>query len=1163
MDGYIRVIAILDQSIGGPGINISAHGAFWRGLSRDQFVAKKVFSLPLVVVGKGAESNLVKALKGQPPFGADLPTPPAGANWPRMPADLPPVPDADIAFIEKWIDDGCPAGTGAVAAVAAVATPPTTAPLLTWRRTNAPFASSRTDDIWFLDPMTGWAVNSNGHILKTTDGGASWTRQFAAGPYLRCVGFSDAQHGFVGTLTPSRRLFSTSDGGQTWNPIINLPSNAPARICGISVVNRSVIYASGTNIPTDAPRMMKSTDGGQTWTAWEMRPWASILIDTRFIDDNRGWVVGGKADDPAPQDRNEIKPVVLFTEDGGRTWSNRLAGQEADFPFGEWGWKIQFLNDRVGFVSLENFTDAAILKTSDGGLTWTRMKINDPQGNANLEGIGFIDELHGWVGGWGDAEFQSGFSSATDDGGTNWRSANAVGKFLNRFRFFGDPVTVGYASGDTVYKYSAEPVSQPAVAFAASAARLLLPDHELTVRELPARVTAVIPAGTARFTLDIWDRFGQHIGAVADETRPAVGSRTLLWDGRDASGRTVPDGAYILRLTADDEAESAIVVVRTGPVRRSLKGIRWVRQELRLPASSPLRNLSALATPMTAVPPADQTGVLIDIPDLSTFPRPIDKASFLLHAVAEIEHALLVQYLYAAYSLKKPSAVADPQQRAALKAWTDHLIGIVKEEMGQLLTVQNLRLLVRQPIDLEREDLPQPPNVYPFTMQLQPLRQSSLAKYVVAESLVSAAGIEDIIRQASDEVGAMPNRVGVLYALLGVVFTKEGELATNAQGGDPWFTMVRDVGYLAFVQEPDPFRWHLPEDAFDAGSRVRQATAEDWAPGRQIRVLAAGDRREALLALGDVALQGEGRAQPVNDSVASHFDRFLSIYRGGAGILPFPAAGLWGPSLDVPTNPKLDGPAADANVISSPRAADFARFADLRYALLLGFLEQYYLTEPTQRGFLVGWSFEEMKNLRILAGILTGLPRRDGQTSAVAALTFTCPTIQQLAANDPRMQWQLHIDRLNAAVALAQHMLATHSPGDSRLGKWAQQDQDRLQIAVQAQGGNLPAEPGGQWRRVRRILESAAGFGSPLHDGRGRFWNVPLTTFIGLSILGQDLIAPPGPNRGLNSNLVKALKGEVPFDGSDFPRMPLNRQPVAPEHIAFIQDWIDRGCPEE
>ena len=50
-------------------------------------------------------------------------------------------------------------------------------PALLWRKTNAPVSSSRTDDIWFASPETGWAVNSNGQILKTGDGGNSWTVQ--------------------------------------------------------------------------------------------------------------------------------------------------------------------------------------------------------------------------------------------------------------------------------------------------------------------------------------------------------------------------------------------------------------------------------------------------------------------------------------------------------------------------------------------------------------------------------------------------------------------------------------------------------------------------------------------------------------------------------------------------------------------------------------------------------------------------------------------------------------------------------------------------------------------------------------------------------------------------------------------------------------------------
>ena len=75
MTRYQQVINILDQAIGGPGMNIAVHGAFWRNLTRDQFVAKKVQGLDLLVVGNGAGSNLIKALKGEAPFGDDLAMP--------------------------------------------------------------------------------------------------------------------------------------------------------------------------------------------------------------------------------------------------------------------------------------------------------------------------------------------------------------------------------------------------------------------------------------------------------------------------------------------------------------------------------------------------------------------------------------------------------------------------------------------------------------------------------------------------------------------------------------------------------------------------------------------------------------------------------------------------------------------------------------------------------------------------------------------------------------------------------------------------------------------------------------------------------------------------------------------------------------------------------
>ena len=167
----------------------------------------------------------------------------------------------------------------------------------------------------------------------------------------------------------------------------------------------------------------KTLDAGATWTAWDMRPHADLLVDNLFVDADHGFVVGGKDAVPNPErSRSKVRAVVLHTADGGRTWTDRLAGIADDLPLGEWGWKMQLLDDQVGFVALESFDRAAILKTSDGGLNWTRIEVDDPQGNANLEGIGFLDEQTGWVGGWGSASFEEGFSSATSDGGTHGAS---------------------------------------------------------------------------------------------------------------------------------------------------------------------------------------------------------------------------------------------------------------------------------------------------------------------------------------------------------------------------------------------------------------------------------------------------------------------------------------------------------------------------------------------------------------------------------------------------------------------------------------------------------------------------------------------------------------------------------------------------------------------
>jgi photosystem II stability/assembly factor-like uncharacterized protein len=429
-------------------------------------------------------------------------------------------------------------------------------PALVWRPTNAPVASSRTDDIWFISADTGWLVNSNGNILRTDDGGNNWALQHhARRVYLRCVGFSNPQLGWVGSVSPIQRLFTTRNGGAQWDVVGNLPPT-PNKVCGLAVVDDQVIYGSGTNDPVDDPAILKTTDGGATWTSIDMTAHASLLVDIHFATRDRGWVVGGLADAaaaPAGQrpTRDMVRPVVLFTEDGGKTWTD-LIPDKTGFPHGEWGWKLFFLNDSVVFVSLENFRAGAILKSIDGGKTWRRLPINDQQHNDNLEGVGFASDDIGWVGGWGN-------TSKTTNGGENWADANQgqVGVHLNRFRFFGNPATLGYASGNTVYKYSAEPVTP--VVVEAAAPSLLRRAQPMAAG--PAEHVIEIPPDAGSLSVDLWDRFGNHLEVMSQE-KPAAGEWKIRVDPQAAVTAGLRGGTGILRVTIGELTESTLMPLR-------------------------------------------------------------------------------------------------------------------------------------------------------------------------------------------------------------------------------------------------------------------------------------------------------------------------------------------------------------------------------------------------------------------------------------------------------------------------------------------------------------------------------------------------------------------------------------------------------------------------
>ncbi|MEO7689104.1 MAG: tyrosinase family protein [Sphingomonas sp.] len=107
---------------------------------------------------------------------------------------------------------------------------------------------------------------------------------------------------------------------------------------------------------------------------------------------------------------------------------------------------------------------------------------------------------------------------------------------------------------------------------------------------------------------------------------------------------------------------------------------------------------------------------------------------------------------------------------------------------------------------------------------------------------------------------------------------------------------------------------------------------------------------------------------------------------------------------------------------------------------------------------------------------------------------------------------------------------------------------------------------------VQEILRSAAGEKGGVGT-LGAFWELPLSEFLGLNVMGLALVEPvqaggsccgksnASAGRGARSALVRGLRGQSPFDGTQFPRLPWSGAKVSDTDIDLIEMWIDEGCP--
>ncbi len=329
---------------------------------------------------------------------------------------------------------------------------------------------------------------------------------------------------------------------------------------------------------------------------------------------------------------------------------------------------------------------------------------------------------------------------------------------------------------------------------------------------------------------------------------------------------------------------------------------------------------------------------------------------YTLGKAAELEHYVMCQYLYAAFSLKQTEAEGiSAEGLARVKQWRHTLFEIAEQEMLHLALVENLLTAVGGAPRLARANFPLPVRSYPagIQMALLPFGEMALRHFAYLErpeglTMDDADGFA-ALEQAAPLPPAAEDEIGPHLQ----DFTTIGHLYRSIEGG------------LAHLAEK------LGEDRLFIGPPSAQATAVHF---RWDELVAVTDLASARRALATIVEQGEGARGDWRDA---HFGRLVTV------LDEYVAARDADPAFE-PARPVLlarvrmpeDGPATP--IISEPFTARCMDLLNAVYEVLLQMLARYFAHTDETEGQLaaladvaVGLMYGAVKPL---GGLVTRLP---------------------------------------------------------------------------------------------------------------------------------------------------------------------------------------------
>ena len=150
--------------------------------------------------------------------------------------------------------------------------------------------------VFFTDNNTGFISTNYGNILKTIDGGNTWTTQLNQpqnnnSPQIGSIYFTTPNNGFAvgGRENHVGRVYQTIDAGTTWT-LVNVNSAQDDYYTHVEFENASTGYITGGNIARNSSIIFRTTDGGATWGLVPTN--FNRLVRGSFNNVNSQYVVG-------------------------------------------------------------------------------------------------------------------------------------------------------------------------------------------------------------------------------------------------------------------------------------------------------------------------------------------------------------------------------------------------------------------------------------------------------------------------------------------------------------------------------------------------------------------------------------------------------------------------------------------------------------------------------------------------------------------------------------------------------------------------------------------------------------------------------------------------------------------------------------------------------